>query len=164
MIMDFNIRKYSPGDLDSIVALSLRAWAPVFESIEATLPPTVYAHFYPNGWRDVQADDVSNVCRDAEAEVWVCELDGSATGFVAIKSDDDSGMGEIYMIAVEPEYQKRGIARRLTEFAVERLREVGMKVVMVETGADAGHGPARKTYESAGFSLWPVARYFKSIE
>jgi hypothetical protein len=36
-----------------------------------------------------------------------------------------------------------------------------MTTVMVETGGDPGHAPARRTYESAGFRPFPVARYFK---
>jgi hypothetical protein len=38
-----------------------------------------------------------------------------------------------------------------------------MGVAMVETGGDPGHAPARRTYEKAGFSLVPVARYFKAL-
>jgi hypothetical protein len=33
----------------------------------------------------------------------------------------------------------------------------------LETGADPGHGPARRTYEKADFKLVPVARYFKAL-
>jgi hypothetical protein len=38
-----------------------------------------------------------------------------------------------------------------------------MSVAMVETGADPGHGPARRTYEKAGFEQLPIARYFKKL-
>lgn len=36
-------------------------------------------------------------------------------------------------------------------------------MVMVETGGDRGHVPARATYEAEGFVRWPVARYFKDL-
>ena len=36
-------------------------------------------------------------------------------------------------------------------------------MVMVETGGDRGHAPARATYEGLGFQRWPVARYFKDL-
>ncbi|WP_323959386.1 hypothetical protein [Arthrobacter sp. JZ12] len=42
-------------------------------------------------------------------------------------------------------------------------REAGMSMVLVETGDDPGHAPARHAYEEAGFEQWPVARYFKSL-
>lgn len=38
-----------------------------------------------------------------------------------------------------------------------------MSVAMVETGGDPGHGPARRTYERAGFTAMPVARYFMAL-
>jgi hypothetical protein len=38
-----------------------------------------------------------------------------------------------------------------------------MAVVTVETGGDPGHAPARATYESAGFTLFPISRYFKAL-
>ena len=72
-------------------------------------------------------------------------------------------MGEIYMIAVDPDFQRHGIATALTNHSLAWLKQAGMTTVMVETGGDPGHAPARRTYESAGFWLFPVARYFKKL-
>jgi hypothetical protein len=44
-----------------------------------------------------------------------------------------------------------------------RARDAGMNMVMVETGGDPGHAPARATYEKAGFERWPVAATSKSF-
>jgi hypothetical protein len=38
-----------------------------------------------------------------------------------------------------------------------------MTTAMVETGGDPGHTPSRRSYESAGFRLFPVARYFEKL-
>jgi hypothetical protein len=38
-----------------------------------------------------------------------------------------------------------------------------MVVAMVETGGDAGHAPARRVYEQAGFRLLPISRYFREL-
>ena len=43
------------------------------------------------------------------------------------------------------------------------LREAGMTTAMVDTGGDPGHAPARRTYESAGFRVLPIARYLKKL-
>lgn len=43
------------------------------------------------------------------------------------------------------------------------MKEAGMEVAMVETGADAGHEPARRTYEKAGFHPWPAVKFFKYL-
>jgi len=67
------------------------------------------------------------------------------------------------MVAVEPDFQGRGIGTALTEFALEQMKDAGLSVAMVETGGDPGHSPARQTYEKAGFRLLPIARYFKKL-
>ena len=96
--------------------------------------------------------------------MWVAEVDGTAVGFVALElHHPERNMGEISMLAVDPDYQGRGIGTALTEFALERLKVAGMQVAMVETGGDPGHAAARRTYEKAGYVLLPIARYFKNL-
>jgi len=79
-----------------------------------------------------------------EGRVWVAEADGTAVGFVAVRLHPESGMGEIYMLAVDPDHQGGGVGTALTEFALERLKDDGMAVAMVETGATPGT-PRRAT-------------------
>ncbi|WP_242072512.1 GNAT family N-acetyltransferase [Microcoleus sp. FACHB-68] len=67
------------------------------------------------------------------------------------------------MVAVDPDFQGRGIGSALIEFALAWMKDAGMSIAMVETGGDAGHAPARHTYEKVGFELFPVARYFKKL-
>ena len=148
--------------LEAIVRLSLRAWDPVFASIERAMDPDVYREQHPD-WRVTQRRAVELVCADKDVHVWVA-LDGPHTvGFVALKLHAGDRMGEIYMIAVDPDFQRRGIATALTHHSLAWLKKAGMTTVMVETGGDPGHAPARRTYESAGFRNLPVARYFKKL-
>jgi ribosomal protein S18 acetylase RimI-like enzyme len=63
--------------------------------------------------------------------------------------------------AVDPDFQRRGIAKALTQHALAYFREAGMTTAMVETGGDPGHEPARRTYEAAGFQAFPSVRYFR---
>ena len=72
-------------------------------------------------------------------------------------------MGEVYVLAVDPRCQRQGVGNALLEHSFERIRRAGMNMVMVETGDDRGHAPARSAYESTGFERWPVARYFKDL-
>lgn len=157
------IEPFTRSMRDAVVALSLAAWAPVFESLERAMLPEVYAAFYRGDWRAAQAAAVAGVCDDPSAHVAVARIDGQIAGFVALKVHVDDDMGEIYMIAVDPAWQRRGIATGLIQYALEWLAEAGLSIVMVETGGDPGHGPARATYEAAGFELLPVARYFKAL-
>ena len=48
----------------------------------------------------------------------------------------------------------------LTSFAVERLRDAGVRLAVADTGGDPGHAPARRVYEKAGFVGLPLVRYY----
>jgi GNAT superfamily N-acetyltransferase len=107
---------------------------------------------------------VEDVCVTNKERVWVAEVDGTAVGFVAVEIyDPERSMGEISMMAVDPDHQGSGIGTALSKFALDRLRDAGMKVAMVEKGGEPGHAAARRTYERAGYVLLPIARYFKNL-
>jgi GNAT superfamily N-acetyltransferase len=93
----------------------------------------------------------------------VADLDTVVAGFVAARLDHRESMGEIYMIAVDPAYQRNGIGSLLMSFALQWIKDNGVALAMVETGGDPGHAPARRTYEQAGFAYLPIARYFKKL-
>jgi hypothetical protein len=44
------IEPYAPHHREAIVRLSLRAWAPVFESLKHVMDGEVYGEFFPD-WR-----------------------------------------------------------------------------------------------------------------
>ena len=157
------IEPYNADHLDAVVRLSLRAWTPVFDSIQNVIDPDVYRELYPDNWRVNQQAAVEAVCAAEDTHVWIALDTGSITGFVAVKLDTETRMGEIYMVAVDPDFQGRGIGSALTQFALDWMKEAGMSVAMVETGGDLGHAPARRTYEKLGFRLLPIARYFKKL-
>lgn len=157
------IRTFEARDRDALVALSLRAWAPVFASLEKVLGPSgIYARLHPD-WRADQRDAVTAVCASADDQVWVAETGTTVAGFVAVRLHHEAGIGEITMLAVDPDHQRTGVGTLLTSFALERIKAGGMTVAMVETGGDSGHAPARHTYERTGFVELPVSRYFKEL-
>ncbi|MGI9050888.1 MAG: GNAT family N-acetyltransferase [Rubrobacteraceae bacterium] len=146
-----------------MVELSLRTWAPVFASLEQTLGSGIFRRLHPD-WREDQRRAVKDVCAAEKGRVWVAEVDGVAVGFVATEVyDPERSMGVISMLAVDPDHQNGGIGTALTGFALDRLKDAGMKVAVVETGGDPGHAAARRTYEKAGYVLLPIARYFKNL-
>lgn len=157
------IEPYDANQLEVIVHLSLRAWTPVFDSLQKVLNADVYQSFYPDSWRVSQQKAVEGVCLDEDTNVWVAIDNGSTVGFVAVKLHQEDSMGEIYMVAVDPDFQGQGIGSALIKFALDWMTNAGMSIAMVETAGDAGHAPARHTYEKAGFELFPVARYFKKL-
>ncbi len=163
MLVQPEIRPFEDRDTGVVVNLSLRAWAPVFASIEQAIGSEIYRRLYPDGWRTSQQQSVEDVCARQKTQVWVAEVDESTVGFVAVELHCESNYGEIYMVAVDPDYQGGGIGTALTEFALDWIKDAGMAVAMVETGGDPGHAAARRTYEKAGYTHLPIARYFKNL-
>ncbi|NJR63868.1 MAG: GNAT family N-acetyltransferase [Cyanobacteria bacterium CRU_2_1] len=157
------IQPYDAEQLDAIIRLSLQAWEPVFDSIRQAISADVYQAFYPEHWRVSQQKAVTDACAAEDTHVWVAIEAGSTVGFVVVKLHSEDSMGEIHMVAVDPDYQGRGIGSALTKFALDWMKNAGMSIAMVETGGDPGHASARHTYEKAGFELFPVARYFKKL-
>jgi ribosomal protein S18 acetylase RimI-like enzyme len=157
------IRPFDDRDAEAVVDLSLRAWAPVFASLEHVLGSEIFRRMHPD-WREDQRRAVEDICTAKKGRVWVAEVDDAVVGFVAIElHHPERSMGEISMLAVDPDHQGGGIGTALTEFALDRLKDAGMSVAMVETGGDPGHAAARRTYEKAGYVLLPIARYFKNL-
>ncbi len=49
-------------------------------------------------------------------------------------------------------HQGQGAGTAINDFAVNRLRDLGMEFAIVATGTDPGHAPARRSYDKAGFT------------
>jgi ribosomal protein S18 acetylase RimI-like enzyme len=158
------IRDCRPEDRHEIVALSLRAWAPVFASVGEVVGEELHTLLHGTDWREYQARDVHATLDDPAKRVWVAEDDGRVVGFVAAAVVDDARrIGEIAMVAVDPAAQRHGIGSSLTEHATAWLREQGMRVAVLGTGGDPGHAPARRVYERLGFRPFPSAQYFRAL-
>lgn len=155
------VEPYEPSRLDAVIRLSLRAWAPVFESLQKLMDPNVYRILHPD-WRVSQRKAVEDVCSAVDANVWVAVEGDSVVGFVSVKLHS-ADLGEIYMIAVDPDSQRRGIGTELAQYALAWMKNAGISAAMIDTGGDPGHAPARRTYERMGFRELPIARYFKKL-
>jgi ribosomal protein S18 acetylase RimI-like enzyme len=142
------IAPYDKGRRAALLALSLRCWAPVFDALEPAVPAYVYRAFYPDGWALRQSADIAAFL-DAEGDHAIVAVDGEAVvGWVGVRIHVEDRMGEIYIIAVDPERQREGIASMLMQSAYVMMRNAGMAIVMVETGDDPGHAASRATYEA----------------
>ena len=83
--------------------------------------------------------------------VHVAQSGSEVVGFVAVRLDASTQVGEIGLNAVDPARAGNGIGTAMYELAVARMREAGMKVATVATGGDPSHAPARRAYRKAGF-------------
>ena len=164
MTNGIEIREFGDDDLETVIEFSLRAWAPVFAAVRDVLGDQIFLRLHPD-WKASQAEAVRSSCTDGERDVFVAVASGRPVGFVVIALNAfHERMGVIEIIGVDPDYQRRGISSRLTEFAAGHMRSRGMDIAVVETGGDPGHAPARAVYETAGFTLLPIARYFRLLD
>lgn len=158
------IRALEEHDIEGVVEFSLRAWEPVFTSVRNVLGDEVFLRLHPD-WRASQAEAVRSSCTNPDRDVFIAVTDHRPVAFVAVALNAfHDRMGWIDIIGVDPDYQRRGISSQLTEFAIDHMRSHGMDIAVVETGGDAGHAPARAAYEAAGFTLLPIARYFRILD
>lgn len=158
-----HIVEFCPAHRDALLSLSLRAWEPVFPQVREAVPPFVYRAFYPSGWKERQYADLAALL-DGEPDNIAIAMEGDRpVGWVCTRLHPDDRMSEIYVLAVDPDHQHKGVGQALMHHSFERGRKAGMTMVLVETGDDPGHAPARRAYEAAGFERWPVARYFKDL-
>lgn len=154
---------YSAEHRDALLDLALRAWEPVFPLLKPAVSAFVYRSFYPEGWRIRQSDDLGATLDGEPENIDIAFIDNSPAGWVCTRLHPEDSMGEVYVLAVDPVHQGKGLGSALMQRSIERARSRGMRMVMVETGDDPGHAPARRVYEGSGFERWPVARYFKDI-
>lgn len=133
-----NVRQFTTTDEGPVVALSLRAWAPVFASMREVLGDKLFLGLYPD-WRAQQDQAIRDVLADAGNTTWVAAVDGASVGFVSATVHDDDGVGEIVMLAVDPAHQGESLGVELTETAVRWMRGEGVALAVVETGGDPGH-------------------------
>jgi len=161
--VNLRIRPVCDDDVEALVQLSLLAWVPVFSSFKQILGPEIYRLIWPD-WKKSQREGVETVCKDGEkTTVWIAELDGVVVGFLAYELRVKDKTGEVQLLAVHPEYQNRGIGTELNHFALQKMKESGMKIAVVDTGGDPSHAPARRSYEKAGYTALPLVRYFKDL-
>jgi len=155
------IRPFADSDIEQIVELSLLAWEPVFESMEKVLGPRIF-HLIWADWRKSQAEGVAGACRATDKyHTLVAELDGRTVGFLSYELKGETG--EVVLLAVHPEFQKRGIATALNQAALGEMKAAGMKLAVAETGGEEGHAAARRAYEKVGYTGLPLVRYFKDL-
>lgn len=71
-----------------------------------------------------------------------------------VKVPTGATTGEVYVVAVDPQHQGRGLAGPLTRLGLRRLLELGLDTV--ELYVDADNGPAVATYRKLGFKTAAV--------
>ena len=115
-------------------------------------------------WRADQAEAVRSSCLSEQRDVFVAVADGEPVGFAAVALNAfHERMGVIEIIGVDPDHQRRGISSRLTEHATEHMQRSRHGHRGRRDRRRPRPRPARAAYEAAGFTLLPIARYFRML-
>ena len=142
---------YVPGHRERLEEIRAAAFAPVFASFRALLGPAISDVALARA-EEEQGEQLDDACAGKDgAKVYFAKLGGEIAGFATVTLDFERKVGTIGLNAVDPALANRGIGTAMYDFALERMREAGMKAAEVGTGLDESHAPARAAYAKVGF-------------
>jgi GNAT superfamily N-acetyltransferase len=152
-VIELDFREARPEDEAVLQTLRQAAFAPVFASFRAILGDEIY-DLAQRRDDEAQAGLLASLLAPGSGwTVYVARCGDEIVGFVGVRIDRETHVGEIGLNAVDPAQAGKGIGTAMYEFAIERLKQAGMKVATVGTGGDPSHAPARRAYRKAGFDI-----------
>lgn len=141
-----NVRAYAHGDEEAFLRVNRRAFA----------------------WHPEQGRLTSVDLQERFAEPWydpagflVLELEGRLAGFCWTKVHDCPPEGEIFAIAVDPDFAGRRLGLPLTHAGLEYLAGIGLKTGLLYVESD--NAPANRIYQKLGFQMHQVNRAYRAV-
>lgn len=160
---DVTIRQMQTTDMKAVQDFTVRAFEPIFESFEQIMGAKVFPIVYPD-WRQLHRDHVNNFHNDPNMTALIAVIDDTPAGLIVYHMQPEEKTGVIEFLAVNPDYQKRGVGTQLNDHVIAIMKKAGVKVVSVSTGGDPSHAPARKAYEKSGFTPFTNIWYYQYLE
>ena len=99
----------------------------------------------------VHALDIDGL-RHPSITFWSAWIGGELAGIGALKTID-ADRGELKSMRVDDRFRGSGVGRAILRHIVAAARERGMKSLWLETGSTDEFLPARRLYESEGFTI-----------
>ncbi len=112
-------------------------------------------------FRPVEVDIAREVFSDSAEmkpgctyQSYVAEADEAVAGWICFGATPCTlGTFDLYWLAVDPSFQRRGIGRDLVCYAEEEIRRQHGRLVVVETSGIQRYAPTRAFYERLGYVL-----------
>lgn len=134
---DLQVRAFLPEDAEDFLRVNNRAfhWHPE----QGGMTPADLAARQAEDWFDAQG-------------FLIYETEGRMAGFcwTKVHPDTEPPMGEIYVIAVDPDFHGRGLGEPLTLAGLAHLADRGLTLGMLYVESD--NDPANAVYERIGFT------------
>jgi ribosomal protein S18 acetylase RimI-like enzyme len=158
------IRPFVQHDLPRLTELTIETFRPFFEdSFRPLVGEVIFVNQHGN-WSDNYRKQVAELHDpDQHKYVAVAEADDAIVGYVAWSVDPAARHGRITLLAVAAAHRRHGAGTALCRHALDDLRSRGAEVLVVGTGGDPFHAPARALYERLGCTQLPVAVYYRQL-
>ena len=127
------IRTFRPTDLPGLLAVNRRAFAD--HPDQGAMDAADFEQRSTSDWFD-------------PAGLFVAESGGTVVGFHWTKIESE--LGEVYVLAVDPDHGGRGIGATLLAHGLNHLCEAGVRAV--ELYVEADNTSARRLYDGFGFA------------
>ena len=140
---DFHIRVAQPDEMETVASIAHRAFQSFRLRIDPQIPESRARHS--------RREWVRNGFKGRAEAIYVAETENHLVRFVLLRSKTDTEkMGEIELIAVEPEFHSRGIGKALVARAVRYYQG---KTSEIQVGTQAKNLRAIQLYTRMGFSI-----------
>jgi ribosomal protein S18 acetylase RimI-like enzyme len=159
-VYTMHIRPYRPEEREILKDITARTFEEV--SIDRNIEKQ-FGLLNGTDWAWRKRRHIDGDCDAQPDGILVAEQDGRIVGYITTRFDRDAQVGLIPNLAVEPEFQGRGIGRQLIEAALDLFRRNGLKYAKIETLDQNPVG--QHLYPRCGFK--EVARqvhYFMELE
>lgn len=155
-----NIRRAKPEDVLALAKVHVAAW----QAGHAGIVPESRLRQFTVAKREAV---FRQLLSQDEGETWLAEEGGDVLGFVILGACRDEDVdafqtGEIWGLYVAPEHWRKGVGRRLQDFAEERLAAKGYAEAILWVFEANLNG--RKFYEALGYALDDVSKEMERCE
>ena len=138
------LRTLTPGDWQAYRDLRRRALEDSPEAFSSTLAQSLAIPDEEWRARLVRVMPTTDYPLAADSAAGLCGLVWSRV------EADDSSVAQLYQMWVAPEVRGQGVGREMVNAALAWMRSIGIKRAIL--GVTSGDRPARRLYESIGFT------------